>query len=250
LSPLGAAFRPTGRYTLAVQLDRFDPETPVDFRFRVLGPDGQAVTEYRQLHERDLHLIVVRHDLATFSHLHPTREPDGTWHVELTLPSPGPYRAFADLAPGDGPEMTLAVDLTAPGEWLEQQLPAWSRTAQAGPYRVELTGELGAGIHSEIAFAVSRNGSGVELEPYLGALGHLVALRASDLAYLHVHPLGGAPSEAVRYGVEVPSPGAYRLFLQFQHEHRVHTAAFTLQASEGRAQAEMSEHHGGHPRNH
>jgi hypothetical protein len=235
-----------GAYTLVVQKDQFDPGTPAEFRFKVLGPDGQAVTDYRLLHERDLHLIVVRRDLATFSHLHPTRETDGTWHVELTLPSPGPYRAFADLAPTDGPDVTLTVDLTAPGEWVEQQLPAPSGTARAGRYQVELTGELAAGVHSEIAFSVSRDGTGVELEPYLGDLGHLVALRASDLAYLHVHPLEDASSEAVRFGGEVPSSGAYRLFLQFQHEHRVHTAAFTVQASEAPAHAQMSEHRGGH----
>jgi hypothetical protein len=241
---------PGGTYTLAVQEDRFDPGTPAEFRFKVLDPDGEAVTDYRPLHERDLHLIVVRRDLATFSHLHPTREADGTWHVELTLPSPGPYRAFADLAPRDGPEMTLTVDLTAPGEWVQQELPAPSRTARAARYQVELKGELAAGVHSEIAFSVSREGRGVELEPYLGALGHLVALRASDLAYLHVHPLEGATSEAVRFGVEVPSSGAYRLFLQFLHEHRVHTAAFTVQALEAQDYAEMPEHRGGHQVDH
>jgi hypothetical protein len=239
-----------GAYTLAVEEDRFDPEIPAEFRFQVLGPQGQAVTEYRPLHERELHLIVVRRDLATFSHLHPTRETDGTWHVGLTLPSPGPYRAFADLAPVDGPEMTLTVDLTAPGELPEQQLPAPSRTARVGAYQVDLSGELVAGVHSEITFRVSRDGRGVELDPYLGALGHLVALRASDLTYLHVHPLEQASPEAVPFGVEVPSPGAYRLFLQFQHEHRVHTAAFTMQASEGRTDTDMSEHRSGHRGHH
>jgi hypothetical protein len=237
---------PGGAYTLAAQEDQFDPGTPAEFRFKILGPNAQAVTDYRPLHERDLHLIVVRRDLATFSHLHPAREADGTWHVELTLPSPGRYRAFADFAPTDGSKMTLTVDLTAPGEWVEQQLPAPSRTAQAAEYHVELSGELAAGIHSEIAFNVSRKGRGVELEPYLGALGHLVALRASDLAYLHVHPLEGASSEAVRFGVEVPSPGAYRLFLQFQHERRVYTASFTVQASEARGHTNVSEHRGDH----
>jgi hypothetical protein len=96
---------PGGTYTLAVENDQFDPRAPAEFRFKVLDPDGQAVTAYRRLHERELHLILVRRDLATFSHLHPARAADGTWHVELTLPSPGPYRAFADLAPRDGPDM-------------------------------------------------------------------------------------------------------------------------------------------------
>ncbi len=239
-----------GAYTLAVPEDQFDPATAGNFRFKVLGPDGKAVTEYRIRHERELHLIVVRRDLATFSHVHPTREADGTWQVELILPSPGAYRAFADFAPIDGPEMTLTVDLTAPGEWVEQNLPSPTATAQAGAYRVALTGELVAGVHSQIGFGVTRNGRGVELEPYLGSLGHLVALRASDLAYLHVHPLEDSTSEAVRFGVEVPSSGAYRLFLQFQHERRVQTASFTVQASEAPGHAESAEHHGDHRADH
>ncbi|NKX51639.1 hypothetical protein HER39_13910, partial [Arthrobacter deserti] len=42
---------------------------------------------------------------------------------------------------------------------------------------------------------VTRGGQPVKtLEPYLGAYGHLVALRAGDLAYLHVHPEGAAPA--------------------------------------------------------
>jgi hypothetical protein len=237
-----------GSYTLAVQKDQFEPGTPVDFRFSVLGPDGEAVSDYRLLHERELHLIVVRQDLATFSHLHPMRDAGGTWHIDLTLPLPGPYRAFADMHPADGPELTLAVDLTAPGEWVEEQLPPPSGRERAGDYDVNVTGQLVAGVHSEIAFRISRNGQGVDLQPYLGALGHLVALRAADLAYLHVHPVEDSTSEAVRFGVEVPSTGAYRLFLQFQHEDRVHTAPFTVHASEPPADHPMPEP--GHPSHH
>jgi hypothetical protein len=68
--------------------------------------------------------------------------------------------------------------------------------------------------------------------------GHLVALRARDLAYLHVHPDGEpgdgktkAGPEIVFYA-EVPSVGDYRLFLDFQHEGEVRTADFTLGAGE------------------
>jgi hypothetical protein len=241
---------PAGIYTLAVENDQFDAGTPAEFRFKVLDPDGRAVTAYRRLHERELHLIVVRRDLSTFSHLHPARAADGTWHIELILPSPGPYRAFADLAPKDGPDMTLTVNLTAPGAWVVQPLPASSRTAQPGQYQVELMGDLDAGVHSEIAFRVRENGREVQLEPYLGALGHLVALRASDLTYLHVHPLEDSSSEAIRFGVEVPSAEAYRLFLQFQHGYRVHTASFTVEASEVRSRTERSVERGDHGMHH
>ena len=60
-------------------------------------------------------------------------------------------------------------------------------------------------------------------ERYLGAGGHLVALREGDMAFLHVHPTGDGPSFAATF----PTPGRYRLVLQFRHDGRVRTVAFT-----------------------
>jgi hypothetical protein len=46
-----------------------------------------------------------------------------------------------------------------------------------------------------------------------------------------VHPVegghGGGHGEAIEFATEYPSAGSYRLFLQFKHEGRVRTAAFT-----------------------
>ena len=39
-----------------------------------------------------------------------------------------------------------------------------------------------------LSFDVTRDGKPVAVEDYLGAKGHLVALREGDLAFLHVHP--------------------------------------------------------------
>jgi len=62
------------------------------------------------------------------------------------------------------------------------------------------------------------------IQDYLGAKGHLVALRAGDLAFLHVHP----DADRLRFMAEFPTAGAYRLFLQFKTgDGRLHTAAFT-----------------------
>ena len=85
---------------------------------------------------------------------------------------------------------------------------------------------------------MTRDGEPVtDLEPYLGAYGHLVALRAGDLAYLHVHP-EGAPDDGVTepgpdvvFFAEVPSTGRYHLYLDFKHEGVVRTAAFTVTGS-------------------
>jgi hypothetical protein len=95
-------------------------------------------------------------------------------------------------------------------------------------------GRSRAGAQSELEFTVSRGGEPVRTEPYLGAGGHLVALREGDLGYLHTHPAehgsGGAESEhaaSVAFETEFPSENRYLLFFQFKHQGRVHTAAFT-----------------------
>jgi len=209
------------------------------FSFTVLGPDGTPLREYTPTHDKELHLIVVRRDLTAFQHLHPVLGADGAWTVPLALAEPGAYRAFADFAPKargtDG--LTLGVDLFVAGSDQPRTVPAPSRTAQVDGYTVTLDGELTAGTSSPVTLTVSRGGRPVtDLQPYLASYGHLVVLRAGDLAYLHVHP-DGEPGDgkttagpAIRFFAEVPSTGTYRLYLDFRHQGTVHTAAFTAVA--------------------
>jgi hypothetical protein len=205
------------------------------FTFRITGPDGRPVTAFTPTHDKDLHLIAVRRDLTDFQHVHPTMAADGTWSVPLAAAAAGQYRVFADFRPAARAEaLTLGVDVPAAGAYRPQPLPAPSRTATVDGYTVTLTGDLVAGSSSRLTLRVSRGGEPVrDLQPYLAAYGHLVALRDGDLAYLHVHP-DGEPGDGrtaagpdITFRAEVPSAGAYRLFLDFQHAGVVRTAAFT-----------------------
>lgn len=219
-------------YTLDADETTLDGAEGTAFRFRILGPDGSAVSEFDLGHERELHLIVVGRDLGTYSHLHPTRDDGGTWTAHLPALAPGAYRAFADFAVTGGPELTLGVDLAVPGATHPAPLPAAVTTAAVDGYDVDLAGTPAPGASAELTLSVRRDGEPVtDLEPYLGAAGHLVAIRAGDLAYLHVHPLGEVDQRNgpdVRFAVEVPSPGDYRLFFDFSHRGEVRTAAFTV----------------------
>lgn len=81
---------------------------------------------------------------------------------------------------------------------------------------------------SELRFTATHDGRPVEVEPYLGARGHLVALRWGDLAFLHVHPIA---DEDLAFEVTYPGPGTYRLFLHYSVDGVVRTAAFTTVAT-------------------
>lgn len=230
----------TDGYTLAPARTTLRAGQLENFRFTVTGPDGTPLTAYRTEHDKDLHLIVVRRDTTGYQHVHPTRGRDGVWSVPLRLPAAGDYRAFADFRPAaaGARDLTLGVDLHVAGTYQPAPLPAPSRTATVDGYTVTLVGDLTAGTSSRLTLSVSRNGRPVtDLQPYLAAYGHLVALRAGDLAYLHVHPEGGpgdgrtAAGPRIEFAAEVPSAGVYRLYLDFRHAGVVRTAEFTLPAS-------------------
>ncbi|MEU0514723.1 MULTISPECIES: hypothetical protein [unclassified Amycolatopsis] len=223
-----------GGYTLTPTRTTLTTGTTEEFSFRITGPDGNAVTAFDVEHEKRMHLIVVRRDTAGFQHIHPEMAGDGTWTVPLAVADAGSYRAFADFKPTGGQATTLGVDLAAAGDFQPAHHPA-TRVARVDGYEVRLDGELTPGRTSKVTATVTKDGHDVtDLQPYLGAYGHLVALREGDLAYLHVHPDGSPgdgttkPGPGVTFHAEVPSAGTYRLFLDFQHAGQVRTAEFTV----------------------
>jgi hypothetical protein len=205
----------------------FEPGVTETLSFRVLDRDGNAVEDFDVEHERAMHVIAVRRDLTGYQHVHPRRAGDG-WEVDITFPEPGQHRVFADFASG-GDSYTLATDIEVSGDYQSHDLPGPVESANAGNgYEVGV-----AARGSRRTYTVTKDGQPVEdIEPYLGARGHLVALRQGDLAFQHVHPTDEATAgREINFDVALTKAGSYRLFLQFQHEGEVQTAAFTERVS-------------------
>ena len=200
--------------------------------FRIVDEGGATVRDFDVEHTKRMHLIVARRDLTGFQHLHPQQDADGGWSVPLRLDDAGSYRLFADFS-YDGEPSTLAADLRVDGAADLEALPEPApRAVSDGGYDVRLdAGRARLGQEADLRFAISRDGQSVHTEPYLGAGGHLVALREGDLAFLHVHPTehgdDGGHDDGVGFAATFPTEGRYRLFLQFKHDRRVQTVAFT-----------------------
>jgi hypothetical protein len=238
-APVGLAVSEAG-YTLVPQTTSYAAPGVQPFRFTIQAPDGKPLASYRRTHEKDLHLIVVRRDLSGFQHVHPTLGADGVWSIPVDFATAGTWRVFADFAPADhDATLTLGTDVNVGGAFTPVPLPEASTTFVADGYEVTLSGDAVAGREAELTFTVRRNGAAVaDLQPYLGAFGHLVSLRTGDLAYLHTHPVeeataGEKGGPEIRFGTTFPTAGTYRLFLDFQHGGEVHTAEFTLQVGTG-----------------
>ena len=94
---------------------------------------------------------------------------------------------------------------------------------------------LAAGRASTIAFAVTNASSGAavdDLEPYLGAAGHLLIV-SDDLEYaIHAHPSGATTTPgALRFDATLPRAGVYKMWLQVQRGGEVITVAFVVRAT-------------------
>jgi hypothetical protein len=186
--------------------------------FRIADRRGKTVRAFDLEHTKRMHVIVVRRDMTGFQHLHPAQRADGSWSVPVTLQDAGAYRVFADFSV-DGTPHTLAADLSVDGPIRATPFPAVANSVEVDGLTV---------TKDDLGFTVTRDGRPVAIQDYLGAKGHLVALREGDLAFLHVHP----DERRLQFEATFPTAGRYRLFLQFKTaDGRLHTAAFTQEVT-------------------
>lgn len=212
--------------------------TAGELALTVQGPDGDPETNFDLSHEKELHLIVVRTDGTGFRHVHPERSDDGQWSIPWEWDTAGSYRVYTEFVPtATGEDTTLSTVVQVGGDFVPSAASEPVTTTETAGYDVTVDGDLAAGQASTLTVTVARDGDAVTtLEPYLGAYGHLVALREGDLAYLHVHPHGEDPQPGETSGPEVafevttPTQGRYLLYLNFQIDGEVHTAEFVLDA--------------------
>ncbi|MGB9278758.1 MAG: hypothetical protein WCB57_01525 [Pseudonocardiaceae bacterium] len=230
--PGGLAIASQG-YLLRPRTTRFTAGEFENFRFTVFSSDGQAVTDFARHGDRRMDFFVIRRDMTGYQHLYPIMDPDGIWTVPLEFDEPGSYRAYAEFLPGKATTpITLGVDLEAPGLVEDGPISKVSTIAEVDGYTVIWTGELVAGSVSRLGMHVMRDDLPVtDLDSLSGDGGHVVILREGDLAHLNVHPVPGPRQDtAIDFDVDVPTPGYYRMFLEFQHHGQLRTVQFTALA--------------------
>jgi hypothetical protein len=197
-----------------------DDHTDTSLTFHI-EREGERVTDFTEQHAATLHLLLVRHDLTGYQHLHPDMASDGTWTVDVDLSSPGVWRMVADSSPADaGGILVLGTDIVVPGEMTSEPLPPATTMVDVDGLMV-----MRDGLDFTATLPDGSPASG--LDRYLGQSAHLVAFRQGDLAYLHLH----ADNDVVgdyRFSTPLPGPGTYRLFLQFINDGDVVTVPFTV----------------------
>lgn len=222
----------------------FEPSKPrpgdaVTVRMSARDENGGIVEEYELGHEKEMHLIVVREDLSEFYHVHPVRGTDGAFAQELTLPSGGTYKLFADFIPAGHEQMTASSTLELEGnENLTTLAPdsEFIRTEEGVEVELALSSTK-AGEESELVFTLrdAATKAGLkDLEPYLGAIGHVVVISEDTEQYLHVHPVNEEESGPVaKFATSFPKEGLYRIWGQFKRNGETFIVPFTVSVGKG-----------------
>jgi hypothetical protein len=206
-------------------------------RFRIRDPASKNVVEsFSEVHERLMHLFVVGRDLTFFAHEHPVRAGDG-FAVTLDL-EPGAYMLITDFLPESGAPQLIHHAIVTPGY-------AGSPFARTPELQEDLSDKIVDGIRVQLAVSGARAGRRAtarftfadavtgapvrDLQPYLGASGHLLAVSADLTQSFHAHPEGvsGAGPE-VAFEALFPDEGSYKIWVQIQRGGRVTTAPFVV----------------------
>jgi len=237
---------------------------PVALSYTPQTADGAPIAALDTMHEKLSHLIIVSRDLSFFEHVHAEqRAAGGAFTMPYTFAAGGPYVLFADYTPTEANTQLFRHEVAVGGETAPAR-PLGPATTESTDRGLTVTlgipeGGLKTGAHLSVSFRVrDAKGDVADLQPYLGAGGHVVVIPESTQGFLHVHPeeaMGGGHAEtapaaggtaahahegaghgaaAPVYGPELrfmttfPAAGRYKLWLQVRRAGQLHTFPFVL----------------------
>lgn len=219
---------------LALSPRALKPGNQVSLTFRVRDPKThKLIRDFETIHEKLFHLFIVSGDLRYFAHEHPILEPSGSFEYKWTVPQSGQFRLLADFYPRNGTPQLIAKTIIAAGRvtqghTLEPDLAA----KQSENLRVSLTTEPAEPIAGKKTMLFFHLEPGDKLEPYLGAWGHLLAVSSDLIDMTHSHPAWENAGATIQFNVIFPRRGIHRVWVQFQRDGKVNTAAFNVPVSE------------------
>lgn len=232
---------------------------PVTLKLRVIGnrevggADGKStgkrealpVTEFEVAHERKMHLTIVRKDLGVYAQEQPVLQRDGVFVLKnFRFLSSGEFRIFADVIPRDAGRQFLDGVITVTGKDKPASAPLRITNEQRSDgILVNPVGSLtiSAGKTVPVTFELRDQQAGgpvLDLQPYLGAMGHLVMVHQDGTTFVHAYPderdTRAGKTGMLTFLVRPPKPGLYRGWFDFQHSGKLTRVDFVFTVKPGR----------------
>jgi hypothetical protein len=212
------------------------PSEPVageSTKLKLMVHDSQnkMLKDFEPTHEKLVHLIFIDKGMSQFAHLHPEVAADGSMTVAHAFPQGGEYFVYADLKPRGQSPLTVREKITVKGDpgspaSLQNTVPG---VVNGDGWSAKVTVSAAKPGGSAVSFEF-KNGDKVlsDLEPYLGAMGHLVVVNTKDGDYAHAHPDEKQTPGTVRFMVHFAKPGIYKGWGQFKRSNKVFDVPFVV----------------------
>jgi hypothetical protein len=222
--------------TWKLSADKPQSNEKTQISIQVDNSKGTPIEKFDINHEKQLHLILVSKDLSYFDHIHPEYKDKGLFEISTTFPKNGEYKLIADFVPTGAQQKTESHWIQVGNEKPATQtiIPDTSLTKTIDNKEITLQfDKLQAGkeIQMNFSFKHSKTKAPImNLQPYLGALGHVVIISSDVEQYIHNHPLEEkATGPDAKFATSFPKSGVYKIWGQFQQNGQVFIVPFVVQ---------------------
>jgi len=217
------------------------PGVLTHLNFEVQDPKNlTTVKDFEIVHEKLFHLFIISQDLTFFRHEHPELTKDSHFVFDVKFPKPGLYRILTDFYPKSGTPQLVEKTLLVSGEGFN---------ISVATLKPDMSEQHGENVDAELIVAPAKPVAGQKtilflrmrpndgIEPYLGAMAHMMAGSSDLIDMIHSHPIvsndvqadgGKGDYKELQFNVYFPRPGIYRVWMQFQRKGVVNTVAFNV----------------------
>jgi hypothetical protein len=234
---MGADSNQTANIQAMFMLSNEQPQPNKDtlITIHIQDKNGKPIDKFDIVHEKQLHLIVVSKDLSFFSHIHPDYKGKGEFTITTQFPASGQYELIADFTPNGLGAMNKSQWITVTGDAPAAKpiTPDASLTKVVDGKEVTLNidhlmANMEANLNFNIKDAQSKQPIS-DLQPYLGAVGHVVILNQDGSNYLHVHPTDEtSKGPDAKFMTTFPHSGVFKIWGQFQENGKVFIVPFVV----------------------
>lgn len=216
--------------------DKPQPNQDTTIAIKIQDKNGKPIDKLDTVHEKQMHVIIVSKDLTFFNHIHPDNKGNGEFTVTTQFPTAGEFKVIADITPTGMGTMNKSQWFTIQGSAPAPKAiePDATLTKVVDGKEITLSiDHLMANMELNMNFNIKDAQTKqpvTDLQPYLGAVGHVVILSQDAGNYLHVHPSEEkAKGPDAKFMTTFPHSGVYKIWGQFQHNGKVFTVPFVVQ---------------------
>lgn len=201
-----------------------------------IGPNDLEI-----LHTKKLHLLIIDESLTDYQHIHPVPgAKPGEWTFDFAPKFGRPYRVWSDTKRNGADQEYVYADLLAGSEKAPapDAKPVAAAELNGLKFSLSFDGAVkaGEGVMGSVAVVDAKSGKPfTQLQPIMGAFGHVVAFSRDWGSIEHVHPLGDEPTKdsdrsgpVIGFHMEPANGGVLKIFVQILANGKEAIVPFTV----------------------